>query len=105
MRIRFTFDRNKPFGRLYDVATPDAVVERCAAALDAALGAHYPDDVIEVVAVEDEPGDVEFFPDDALSAAERLDVAVEIKRVAGRLAERMLGDLAGRAPEAGPESR
>ncbi len=92
MKIIFTFDRNKPFANLPDPADAAALVARYERQLADHIGQHRPGDEVEVRAIDDPPGDVEFEPEDALSPDERLAVALEVKRIAHRLADEITAE-------------
>jgi hypothetical protein len=91
MKVTFCFDRAKPFGHGGGNA-PDAVIRRYERRLASALSAHYPEHEIVVRHVVDENGDVVFEPANALTDAERLELALEMRRIAHRLADEMFGE-------------
>ena len=89
MRVIFSFDREKPFADVERHAS-DELVDRYADALAGALRDHYPEHDIEVHPIDEANGDVVFVPEDALTSAERLELALDVRRVARRLADLML---------------
>jgi hypothetical protein len=89
MRITFNFDRHKPFA---DVPARDAhagLVRSYCTALAAAFRVAYPDVEFTVRAIDEPCGDVEIAPDPPLTDEERLVLALELKRIAHRLADEM----------------
>lgn len=94
MELTVSFPREKPFGA--DV--PFEALERYRDALADELRSQYPDWRVEVDVLDTGLGDVELEPDAALTSDERLRIALDVKRVAHRLADTMLaGTVAGGA--------
>ena len=91
MRVTFCFDRAKPFAHGGENA-PDAVVGRYERRLAAALRARFPKHEIVVRHVIDEKGDVVFEPAEALADSDRLGLALEMRRIAHRLADAMFAE-------------
>ena len=88
MKVTYCFDRGKPFPE----GTSGEYLEQYRVALTEELAERFPQFEIAVELLDEVPGDVEFEPEDALSADDRLRIAVDMKRIANRLAERMLAD-------------
>lgn len=90
MEIRFLFERNKPLAELFGTETPERAVAHYAETLEGEFRERYPYADVTVISREGVPGDVEFEPADALTSEERLATAVEMKRIAHRLADEMV---------------
>lgn len=93
MKITFRFDRNKPFAEAFDDAAPAELVERYRVGLASAFAELLPVHEIVVEAVDAQSGDVEFDPPLGMPDKNRLEVALDMRRVAHRIADAMLAEL------------
>ena len=90
VKITMYYDRRKPFADLASAEGADALLAAYERELESALRERFSDDEVVVRGVERAPGDVEFEPEDALSPERKLELALEVKRIAHRLADETL---------------
>jgi len=88
MRLLYSFRRDHPFGA---DATTELVKRYCLAVADA-LRDRYPGWDVAVEELDSGITDVVFDPKDAITPDERLRIAVDVKHVAHRIAERMFAE-------------
>lgn len=97
MKFIYRFDRDRPFADAFPGGTPDETVSAYEAELAAHFRERYPWHEVVVEHVVGEPGDVEFVPVTAMPEATQLETALEMRRDAHRLAQRMSAELLARA--------